>query len=246
MKKEDIETKRISFEEQKVEDLKAYDEIVNTVNNNITIIRNFDESNYGDLLVDLIDTRQEIIALEKNINSTYDKIDEELTAREQNLSSLKFNINDFINSKHNSIMAIYLAASLAIGLSAISVFDFITKYFLTSVIGLASFDINGKYFTSNIRKKYLTGNIQKLDLNIEIDRHNIDFLKKYLELFRKLLAFELKKLEEIAPRKLPNETDRDFARRALPEWVVIYALEMEENDNHKVKKKTDMRNNIHK
>ena len=246
MKREDIETKRINFEEQKIEDAKSYDEIVNTVNKNIAIIEKVDTSNYEDLLVDLIDTRAQIVALERNINSTFDEINEKLIEREQNLSSLKFNINDFIDKKRNSIMTIYFATSLAIGLSSISVLDFIAKYVLTSVIGLTSFDINGKYFTSNIRKKYLNGNIQKLDLSIEIDRHNIDFLKKYHELFKKLLAFELKKLEEIAPRKLPDETDSDFAKRAIPNWVILYALELDENDNHKTKTKSKINNNIHK
>ncbi len=102
-----------------------------------------------------------------------------------------------------NIMNIYLVSNgafLFTWLLSQNSFDFLKNFLIITLIGITSFDINLRYFSSEKHKKQLEDNIKLLKNAIEINKYDITTFNKFRELYIKELSFEAQKLVEITKK----------------------------------------------
>ena len=230
------ETKK-KFENSKLEDEKTYQELSKTIDDNIEVISKMNASNCEDILVNMYENYYEVFALDNNIDELNNLNKELNEAKNSLINKQNITFDDILNEISDKIMTIYLLSCLGISITTTDALDFLKKYLIIGIIGLTSFDLNRRYFTSNFHKKKLASEVKEYDLSIESNEYTIEMLKKYRSLFQKQIDFERDKLNEVLPKTIVNESLEDYIKRVFPSVTNVEFIPVDNNDKTLTKKK---------
>ena len=155
-----------------------------------------------DDLFDISDLELSIAHIEKTIDACREN--QERLTYQMDLSKW-----DIIEQNIISIYLIYNAAVLGVWWTSPNGIEFMKRFLIVAIIGITSFDINLRYFTSDTRKKRASETIVKRGETIEFGNYAIETIRKSREMYIDELRVALAKLIEIGNYNNAKEINID-------------------------------------
>ncbi len=187
----------LSIEEIKKDAESTLNKFKLDVDNRIAKIAHFTYNNLNELLTMIFNDCKDLTELEEYTEILKNRIRNNLELKEKLLYQRTLTKKDIINENLIEMYLLYNAILVSVWLTSSDMLVFIKNFLILSGIGVSSFGINLKYFTSEYRKKQIASTITNLDREVELSKYNIEIFNKFHEIYIKELTFEIIKLCEI-------------------------------------------------
>ena len=206
------------------------------IDKEIEYISHFTYANFDELLKMIFDNCSDISELESYIDLLKNDVIKNQNTLERMNYQKELTREDIINENIFNIYAVYNATVIGTYLLSGDPIEFIKKFLIVSLIGIASFKINLDYFTSDYRKKQIDKYVSVLDENIIIDKYNTTTLIKLKEMCINELKYQVMKLYEIVKNNNNYQVDYKRIDDFLKGIKIDFILE-DSNVKAKIKKK---------
>ena len=194
----------ISIDLVKEEAMKATREFELEVEENIKKISKFTRKNYDELLKLIFDDCGDLSLYEDYINTLEEKLIKFEDDKERLMYQKDITKRDIIDNSIFKLYGLYNINVIGSWISSSSIFEFIKKFIILSIIETSSFMINLNYFTSDKHKEEIDKRLFKIDEYIMINKYDIESFYKLREIYIRELKVEITKLFEIIELYNPN------------------------------------------
>lgn len=202
----------VSIEEAKKDAEKNLLEFKNIVDSEINDISKFTYANLDELFQMIFENCQDLTELEMYTNVLKDKIYISQENKERLLYQSNLTRKDIIDENMFNIFMIYNAASLAIFLSTTNPIEFIKRFIIVGIIGITSFDLNARYFSSNYRKNKIKKTVEEIDKYVELSKNDVETINKFREMYIKELNYSVNKLFEVIDKNNDNDIQKNHLK----------------------------------
>ena len=202
----------VSIEEAKKDSEKNLLEFKNIVDGEINDISKFTYADLDKLFQMIFENCQDLTELEMYTEILKKRI----YISQENKEKLMYQVNmtkkDIINENMLNIFMIYNATALAVFLSTTNPIEFIKRFIIVGIIGITSFDLNARYFSSDYRKKKVNKTLEEIDKYVELSKNDVETINKFREMYIKELNYSVNKLFEVIDKNNGNDIQKNHLK----------------------------------
>ena len=202
----------VSIEEAKKDAEKNLLEFKNMVDGEINDISKFTYADLDKLFQMIFENCQDLTELEMYTEILKKRI----YISQENKEKLMYQVNmtrkDIINENMLNIFMIYNATALAVFLSTTNPIEFIKRFIIVGIIGITSFDLNARYFSSDYRKKKVNKTLEEIDKYVELSKNDVETINKFREMYIKELNYSVNKLFEVIDKNNGNDIQKNHLK----------------------------------
>ncbi len=182
------------IEKEKEEGFRLFSEITNK---ELETVNSFDPSDVDELFSMIFENLKDLEDLEIALGIMKDKVMMSQDIKYRLNYQLHLTKKDIFEENLINIYLVYNAVVLGIWLTSPTVIEFLKRLLIVGIIGVASYDLNARYFASDNRKEKAKITIDEIDKYLEISRYDIGNINKFRDIYIETLKTELNKLAEI-------------------------------------------------
>ena len=160
-------------------------------------VNSFDPSDVDELFSMIFENLKDLEDLEIALGIMKDKVMMSQDIKYRLNYQLHLTKKDIFEENLINIYLVYNAVVLGIWLTSPTVIEFLKRLLIVGIIGVASYDLNARYFASDNRKEKAKITIDEIDKYLEISRYDIGNINKFRDIYIETLKTELNKLAEI-------------------------------------------------
>ena len=202
----------VSIEEAKKDAEKNLLEFKNIVDGEINDISKFTYADLDKLFQMIFENCQDLTELEMYTEILKKRI----YISQENKEKLMYQVNmtkkDIIDENMLNIFMIYNATALAVFLSTTNPIEFIKRFIIVGIIGITSFDLNARYFSSDYRKKKVNKTLEEIDKYVELSKNDVETINKFREMYIKELNYSVNKLFEVIDKNNGNDIQKNHLK----------------------------------
>ena len=202
----------VSIEEAKKDAEKNLLEFKNIVDGEINDISKFTYDDLDKLFQMIFENCQDLTELEMYTEILKKRI----YISQENKEKLMYQVNmtkkDIINENMLNIFMIYNATALAVFLSTTNPIEFIKRFIIVGIIGITSFDLNARYFSSDYRKKKVNKTLEEIDKYVELSKNDVETINKFREMYIRELNYSVNKLFEVIDKNNGNDIQKNHLK----------------------------------
>lgn len=226
------------MEDEKRDAEKNLAEFKNIIEKEKNDISNYTYADLDKLFQIIFENCQDLTELEMYTEKMKNKI----YISQENKDRLMYQTNltkkDIIDENMLKIYMIYNASAIAVFLSTANPIEFIKRFIIVGIIGITSFDINARYFSSNYRKNKIKETIKEIDKYIELSKYDIETFNKFHEMYVEELNYSVKKLFQVIDDNNGNDIQKNHIKiMKLLKDLDIETFIKDEELKGKIKKK---------
>ena len=202
----------VSIEEAKKDAEKNLLEFKNIVDGEINDISKFTYDDLDKLFQMIFENCQDLTELEMYT----ELLKKRIYISQENKEKLMYQVNmtkkDIINENMLNIFMIYNATALAVFLSTTNPIEFIKRFIIVGIIGITSFDLNARYFSSDYRKKKVNKTLEEIDKYVELSKNDVETINKFREMYIRELNYSVNKLFEVIDKNNGNDIQKNHLK----------------------------------
>lgn len=202
----------VSIEEAKKDAEKNLLEFKNIVDGEINDISKFTYADLDKLFQMIFENCQDLTELEMYTEILKKRINISQENKEKLMYQVNMTRKDIINENMLNIFMIYNATALAVFLSTTNPIEFIKRFIIVGIIGITSFDLNARYFSSDYRKKKVNKTLKEIDKYVELSKNDVETINKFREMYIKELNYSVNKLFEVIDKNNGNDIQKNHLR----------------------------------
>ena len=202
----------VSIEEAKKDAEKNLLEFKNIVDGEINDISKFTYADLDKLFQMIFENCQDLTELEMYTEILKKRINISQENKEKLMYQVNMTRKDIIDENLLNIFMIYNATALAVFLSTTNPIEFIKRFIIVGIIGITSFDLNARYFSSDYRKKKVNKTLKEIDKYVELSKNDVETINKFREMYIKELNYSVNKLFEVIDKNNGNDIQKNHLR----------------------------------
>lgn len=202
----------VSIEEAKKDAEKNLLEFKNIVDGEINDISKFTYDDLDKLFQMIFENCQDLTELEMYTEILKKRINISQENKEKLMYQVNMTKKDIINENMLNIFMIYNATALAVFLSTTNPIEFIKRFIIVGIIGITSFDLNARYFSSDYRKKKVNKTLEEIDKYVELSKNDVETINKFREMYIKELNYSVNKLFEVIDKNNGNDIQKNHLK----------------------------------
>lgn len=202
----------VSIEEAKKDAEKNLLEFKNIVDGEINDISKFTYADLDKLFQMIFENCQDLTELEMYREILKKRIYISQENKEKLMYQANMTRKDIINENMLNIFMIYNATALAVFLSTTNPIEFIKRFIIVGIIGITSFDLNARYFSSDYRKKKVNKTLEEIDKYVELSKNDVETINKFREMYIKELNYSVNKLFEVIDKNNGNDIQKNHLK----------------------------------
>ena len=202
----------VSIEEAKKDAEKNLLEFKNIVDGEINDISKFTYDDLDKLFQMIFENCQDLTELEMYTEILKKRINISQENKEKLMYQVNMTKKDIINENMLNIFMIYNATALAVFLSTTNPIEFIKRFIIVGIIGITSFDLNARYFSSDYRKKKVNKTLEEIDKYVELSKNDVETINKFREMYIRELNYSVNKLFEVIDKNNGNDIQKNHLK----------------------------------